>query len=424
MKTFLLFFFFSCTVSSQVAFPHNSAPGGSVSSERVSNFTVGDAVNDRLEIANGTQNDGQFIPTLWSYRTTSNTFSLVFTSSIAGSLDNGNSPLMLFTTTIPAQPNFNNTTDFVWGPSGTYSPIVNRPLFQWRNSSQRLMTIIANGNVGIGTETPTAVFNTVGSLRFENLADATGPAYMLGTDAGGNVYEYPVPSGGSGGGTYDFDWLKPDGSVPMSINDAKYTNGFIGFNTQNPTANIHANGTVRFENLTNGATASFMLGTDANGNVSEYPVPAPEFDSDWLKLDNTVPTSINDNIYTNGKVAINTNLIPTRSGTEDVTAYSLFVKGGMLTEEVRVSLESEWADYVFKKGYKLQTLNEVEQHIREKGHLKNMPTADEVRNNGIELGEMNRLLLEKIEELTLYILDVNKKVENQELEIKRLKRKL
>ncbi|MXN90879.1 hypothetical protein GR160_06530 [Flavobacterium sp. Sd200] len=581
MKLFVAFFFFTVIASAQVAFPHSSSSGGISSSERVSNFTVAGAGNDRLEVSNGTQNENQFIPTFWSYRDTSNSFSMVFTSSIAGSLDNGSSPLMLFTTTIPTQPIFTNTNEFVWGPAGTYRAIVNRPLFQWRNSSTRLMTIAANGNVGVNTETPTALLHTVGSVRFENLANASVPNFILGTDNSGNVFEYPASllnSGGSGGGTSDADWLKPDGNVPMSINDTKYTNGLIGFNTVNPTANLHANGTVRFEsladsvnpsfmlgtdssgnvfeypvpvatpsdadwlkpdgnvpmsvndtkytngligfntvnptanlhangtvrfeglsektaanfilgvdalgnvgkytpvtggvassdadwikpdggvpmnindtkytnglvgfntnnptanlhtngtvrfqNLSNATTPDFLLGTDSSGNVFEYPVPAPaEFDSDWLKLDNTVSMSINDNIYTNGKVGIKTNLIPTRSGNEDVSYYSLFVEGGILTEEVRVTLKQEWADYVFDEDYNLPTLNEVEAYINKEKHLMHIPSEKEVKNDGIELGEMNKLLLQKIEELTLYVIDLNKKIELQQREIDKLKNK-
>ncbi|PWL39605.1 hypothetical protein DKG77_01870 [Flagellimonas aquimarina] len=71
-------------------------------------------------------------------------------------------------------------------------------------------------------------------------------------------------------------------------------------------------------------------------------------------------------------------------------------------EEIKV--ETGWADYVFKENYDLPTLEEVEKHIQEKGHLINIPSAEEVEENGIQLGKMNKLLLEKIEELTLYTL--------------------
>ena len=81
------------------------------------------------------------------------------------------------------------------------------------------------------------------------------------------------------------------------------------------------------------------------------------------------------------------------------------------SEEVKVQLKNNWPDYVFTKEYKLPTLQEVEQHINEKGHLQNIPSAKEVqKNEGIELGEMNRKLLEKIEELTLYTIQQEKSI--------------
>jgi hypothetical protein len=86
-----------------------------------------------------------------------------------------------------------------------------------------------------------------------------------------------------------------------------------------------------------------------------------------------------------------------------------------------VSLTNTWADYVFKKDYKLPTLQEVEKQIQEKGHLFNVPSAQQVKNDGIELGEMAKIQQEKIEELTLYIIQQNKENEKQNKEIEELK---
>ena len=114
-------------------------------------------------------------------------------------------------------------------------------------------------------------------------------------------------------------------------------------------------------------------------------------------------TNTNGVHYNDGNVGI---------GTEDPGSdWKLAVNGKIRSKEIKV--ETGWADYVFEKGYNLPTLQEVEQHIAEKGHLINIPSAKEVEANGIELGEMNKLLLEKIEELTLYIL-------MQEEQLKRL----
>ncbi|MDR6969637.1 hypothetical protein J2X31_003670 [Flavobacterium arsenatis] len=125
----------------------------------------------------------------------------------------------------------------------------------------------------------------------------------------------------------------------------------------------------------------------------------------------------------NAKVGIGYNFgnYPSTAGSVDVSNYDLFVKGGILTEAVRVTLQSTWADYVFEKDYKLPSLDEVEKHIEEKGHLMNVPSAKDVEENGIELGEMARIQQEKIEELTLYIIEQNKINENQNKEIEKLK---
>ncbi|KAB5483648.1 tail fiber protein [Flagellimonas hadalis] len=82
----------------------------------------------------------------------------------------------------------------------------------------------------------------------------------------------------------------------------------------------------------------------------------------------------------------------------------LTVKGNIHAEEVKVDLSVPGPDYVFKEGYDLKTLEEVQNYIKEHGHLSNIPSAKEMEANGIKLGEMNMKLLEKIEELTLYIL--------------------
>ncbi|MCL8535550.1 cell wall anchor protein [Chryseobacterium gallinarum] len=84
--------------------------------------------------------------------------------------------------------------------------------------------------------------------------------------------------------------------------------------------------------------------------------------------------------------------------------------GKIHAKEVEVKA-NVWADYVFKKDYQLKSLDEVEKHISEKGHLPNIPSADEVLKNGINVAEMNAKLLEKIEELTLYSIQQNKQLQ-------------
>lgn len=105
----------------------------------------------------------------------------------------------------------------------------------------------------------------------------------------------------------------------------------------------------------------------------------------------------------------------------DCNDYRLFVKDGIRAEKVKVENPAinGWADYVFKEDYKLKSLEEVEQHIAEKGHLPNIPSAKEVEEEGINLGEMDAKLLEKIEELTLYSIEQNKQIKSQSEKIER-----
>ena len=90
--------------------------------------------------------------------------------------------------------------------------------------------------------------------------------------------------------------------------------------------------------------------------------------------------------------------------------YKLLVNGKVLVkDEVYVKNAGiGWADYVFAKDYKLMPLNEVEQHIKDKGYLPNMPSAAEVEEQGIAVGDLIKRQQEKIEELTLYMIEIQK----------------
>ena len=107
-------------------------------------------------------------------------------------------------------------------------------------------------------------------------------------------------------------------------------------------------------------------------------------------------------------------------GTTDTKGFKLGVKGKIAAEEVKVALHSNWSDFVFYNDYKLPTLQEVETHIKEKGHLKDIPSAKDVKENGIFLGEMVAKLLQKIEELTLYTIAQEKEIKNLKKENEQL----
>jgi hypothetical protein len=96
--------------------------------------------------------------------------------------------------------------------------------------------------------------------------------------------------------------------------------------------------------------------------------------------------------------------------TGDHTDYKLSVDGKVVAKRLIVTDGPEWADYVFGKDYFLMPLDSLDDYIKNNNHLPNIPSKDRVAVNGIDVYEMNVKLLEKIEELTLYILDLEKRV--------------
>ncbi|PJJ83341.1 hypothetical protein [Mucilaginibacter auburnensis] len=111
-------------------------------------------------------------------------------------------------------------------------------------------------------------------------------------------------------------------------------------------------------------------------------------------------------------------------GIADTKGYKFAVNGTAIATSMTVKLSANWPDYVFKSGYKLPTLNEVKRYIDKNHHLPDMPSADEVQNNGLDLGEMNRQLLKKVEELTLYLLDQNKKLDEHQKRMAELEKEI
>lgn len=101
----------------------------------------------------------------------------------------------------------------------------------------------------------------------------------------------------------------------------------------------------------------------------------------------------------------------------------LSVNGTVRAREIKVD-NSNWPDYVFKSDYELPTLKNIENFIKKNGRLLDMPSQIEVAKNGINLGEMNAKLLQKIEELTLYLITLKKENEQFKKDIMILKSKL
>jgi len=124
-----------------------------------------------------------------------------------------------------------------------------------------------------------------------------------------------------------------------------------------------------------------------------------------------------DNIYTNDQVIIGEDM--------DVSSYgqSLIVEGGIMAEKVVVKTEANWPDYVFDKDYALADLDSLQRFIAKHKHLPGMITEGEVREQGVATGALQARLLEKIEELTLYLIEEERKIARLEQQIQKLKSK-
>jgi len=241
------------------------------------------------------------------------------------------------------------------------------------------------------------------------------------------------------GGFFDQNlWFRKtnnNGSQPWSKVVIETPTGNVGIGTA-PNNNLALNvkGSTEFisETSTGDSFHFFNFGNNAAAGTDLMWLSYKNYQShDVGLLTLSAPPSLGDwskpvfTVRANGKVLIGTSWNNSaQSSCNDCNEYKLFVKNGIRTEKVKVDVGSTtgWADYVFKKDYKLRTLEEVEKYIIEKGHLPNVPSADEVVENGVNLGEMDAKLLEKVEELTLYSIEQNKQIkklqeENRQLQL-------
>jgi len=126
----------------------------------------------------------------------------------------------------------------------------------------------------------------------------------------------------------------------------------------------------------------------------------------------------NDNfyVYTNGTVAVNTDGVP--------AGYNMAVNGSLIATSVTVRLKNAWPDYVFRKPYRLPALATIKAYIEQNNHLPGVPSAKEIAGAGQDLGDMNRILLKKVEEMTLYMIEAKEEITTLQKEVKQLKSKL
>ena len=216
------------------------------------------------------------------------------------------------------------------------------------------------------------------------------------------------------------------------------TNGYVGIGTAAPAAKL----TIWDSNNTSDETQMIRLGYSSSydyrifrqkndgilrfdGNQVTYSgfrfsTPAAAY---GLVISNSGNVGIGfqtprAKLDVNGKVIIGTT---TQTGTH--SNAMLTVDGKIVSKELVITLNN-WADYVFEKGYKLPNLYDIEKYYLANKHLPEIPSEKEVIENGVSMGEMNTLLLKKIEELTLYMVEQNKKTESQQLMIENLSKEI
>lgn len=203
-------------------------------------------------------------------------------------------------------------------------------------------------------------------------------------------------------------------SLLATVSPSDATDQSVAWSTSNSSvATVDSNGLVTAN--TEG-TATIMVTTNDGGFTAQATATVAASGGSSGGSGNSVWSENGTVASYTGEIAVGTSSVP--------SGYKMAVDGNVIAEEMKVQLSGDWPDYVFKEDYELPTLKEIQKHIKEKGHLPNIPSGKEVETYGIALGEMNRLLLEKIEELTLYLLHQEEKLQKQQKELEVLKLKV
>ena len=176
------------------------------------------------------------------------------------------------------------------------------------------------------------------------------------------------------------------------------------------------------------------LSIPEEGSLAELPatfsiINITQDDFNELVMDGNEIHSVDNDLFINSKTQHNVSIAGgggnVSIGTNTMaTGYRLSVDGGIIGEEVRVQYTSMWPDYVFEQDYDLMSLDALDEEIKDLGHLPGIPSAAEVSDQGIDLGDMDARLLEKIEELTLHVIALNKRLKALEEENAELKETL
>ena len=278
-----------------------------------------------------------------------------------------------------------------------------------------------NTNVGIGTTDPTAKLEVIGNVKasagifskstpngsvFANSTDQNNKSLVL--SVGSLLPGYPVEDEVRMFKYYDFPQsnFNSKSSFWFALEDRKDHNRFRVVAVTDGYTQVVVSNRLQEELV--------KIGEDGNDNVFMH-LPKPNSRIVIANWGNYLPehkfvvsgsAKIEGNILTDANIGIGTS-----NFTDGADTYRLSVKGKVRAEEVKVY--NTWADYVFSPAYELPSLKQVESYIAQNGHLPNVPSAKEITEKGLALGEMAKIQQEKIEELTLYLIQQNKEIEEQ-----------
>ena len=258
---------------------------------------------------------------------------------------------------------------------------------------------IVNGRLGLGVAAPSVKLDVAGNIKASGNITANNVAANTGTFSGSLSATNNLTVSGTSNltGKVTTNVMQVNGLFEVK-NNANIV-GTLGIGIGTPEATLHVAGDGKFDGT---VTATKLI-------VDELEVANVDFGS----ASTTEDVNFNKDLFVEGSVGI---------GSQKIDGYKLSVNGKIrASDDIKVYPEAEWADYVFQDDYTLRSLEEVESYITKNNHLPEMPTAAEVKESGIELGAMDAKLLEKIEELTLYMIALKKQNDLLQTEVEALK---
>jgi hypothetical protein len=294
--------------------------------------------------------------------------------------------------------------------------------FYTENTSR--MMIDSNGYVGIGTTAPTTRLDLRSNngdyllANFRNTSTTGDRSALLGMQSGNSTgaTQWLMGVGGTSNGLgftgNQFYLENASKGARMSIDS-------FGAFKLTAASTAQTGSTLNIGGKDDQAEASVSFGT--NGEFFNMAVNTSgqlQFTPNFHIPTSGTPAMIIDD-ESGGRVAIG-------SVASMPTGYKLFVEDGILTERLKVAVNgsANWADYVFADDYKLMPLEDVEAFVNQNKHLPNVPSADEMTETGIDVAKVDAKLMEKIEELTLYMIEMKKEIKSLKAENEAMKANL